>query len=97
MSIAKRIICLLLALALCFSMAGCKKTKKKQIIVIKRPVSASDAVEDDNTLEEDDTSYDEEADFEDVYVSDRELAEKEETAEDIKIEYSVKATELQLT
>ena len=97
MSIAKKIICLLLALALCFYIAGCKKTKKKQIIVIKRPVSASDAVEDDNTLEDDDTTYDDEADFEDVYISDRELAEKEETAEEIKIEYSVKATELQLT
>lgn len=97
MSIVKKIICLLLALALCFSMAGCKKTKKKQIIVIKRPVSASDAVEDDNTLEDDDTTYDDEVEFEDVYISDRELAEKEETFEDVKVEYSVKATQLQLT
>jgi beta-glucanase (GH16 family) len=97
MSIVKKIICLLLALALCFSMAGCKKTKKKQIVVIKRPVtSSSDSVENDDTSDED-TSYDNGAEYEEVYISDRELAEKEETFEDVKVEYSVKATQLQLT
>ncbi len=48
MSIAKKIACLFLVLALCLSIGGCGK-KKKQIVIIKRPSSqVSDTVDDTN-------------------------------------------------
>ena len=50
MKIVKKIICLLLVLAMCMSMGGCKKKKKTQIVVIKRPASdVSDTVEDNTS------------------------------------------------
>lgn len=109
MSIAKRIVSLLLILVLCFSLVGCKKSsgKKQQIVVIKRPSSnVSDTVEDNssgddyldgsNNNSNGDNGFG--GDLEDGYISDRLLAEVESNANDkIEPEYVTKVADFKLT
>lgn len=89
MSSAKKLLCLLLVLAMCFAMGGCK-TKKKKVVVIKRPSNnVSDNVSSDDN--NDDI-------VQDAYISDRELAEKEGVYQEvIAPEYKVGAVAFKLT
>lgn len=89
MSSAKKIMCLLLVLAMCFAMGGCK-TKKKKVVVIKRPSNnVSDNVSSDDS--NDDI-------VQDAYISDRELADKEGVYQEvIAPEYIVSAVAFKLT
>ena len=89
MSSAKKIMCLLLVLAMCFAMGGCK-TKKKKVVVIKRPSNnVSDNVSSDDS--NDDI-------VQDAYISDRELADKEGVYQEvIAPEYTVSAVAFKLT
>lgn len=93
MGVAKRIISLLLVLAICFLMGGCNeptaKRKKKKVVIIKRNPSSSVS---DNKEDNGDFENDFEFDFDGAYVSDRLLAEKETvTAETVDPEYKVSA------
>ena len=92
MSIVKKIICLLLVMALCVSLGGCKK-KKKQIVIVKRPASqVTDAT--DNSVD-DETESDEIS--EEVYESFRELAEKNDTTAPREKEYTVEPVSFSLS
>ena len=127
MHIAKRIISILLVLAICISAAGCgnqssgTKKKKKVVIIKKRPTSsASDTAEDENSENDDlqfedpdfnvddsgDTDWDSDdsqddnqsSNDSDVYLSERELAEKETSVTDvIEKEYTVKSVNFTLS
>ncbi len=109
MSIVKKIICLLLVLALCLSLGGCKKKKKKKIIIVKRPGSnvsdtAEDVTYDDSEFETeitddgfDDSSFEDGAQDNGDYISGRELYKTESGAEAIIPEYTVKEVDFQIT
>ncbi|MBO5321113.1 MAG: hypothetical protein J6B22_00715 [Clostridia bacterium] len=94
MGIVKKTTCLLLVLALCVSMGGCKK-KKKQIVIIKRPSSQVSDTTDNTDLDEvidSDIVVDEES-----YESFRELAEKDDDTVTVREkEYSVKSVSFSL-
>ncbi len=84
MGIVKKTICLLLVMALCVSLGGCKK-KKKQIVIVKRP--ASQVTDTTDNFVDDETELDEID--EEVYESFRELAEKNDTTAPREKEYTV--------
>ena len=89
MSSAKKIMCLLLVLAMCFAMGGCK-TKKKKVVVIKRP---SNNVSDNVSFDDSNDDI-----VQDAYISDRELADKEGVYQEvIAPEYTVSAVAFKLT
>lgn len=105
MHITKRIISILLVLAICILAAGCgnnssgTKKKKKVVIIKKRPTSsASETVEEEENseLETDDSQgdYFDDGSLNDdyVYISERDLAEKETVEVDVKEkEYTTKS------
>ena len=92
MAVAKKIISLLLVLAICLLMGGCgedaPKRKKKKVVIIKRRPTSSAVDKEENT--DFDNGFDFE--FDETYVSDRLLADKETvTVETVDPEYKVSA------
>ena len=96
MHIAKKIISILLVLIICISVGGCgddspsKKKKKKVVIIKKKPSSDVSDTNDNSDYEDDlevDYEFDDDSDY--TYISDRLLAQKDDTLVDsIEPEYT---------